>query len=340
MQRLIMQSMFGSKLYGTSTPESDTDIKGIFIPSSRDIIMGKGNQHYSQNTGNNKSKNTAEDFDIEMYSLQNFIALAVKGETIALDMIHTPSDMITDYDYIDPWDFIVENRAKFYTTDMKAYLGYVKKQAAKYGIKGTRMAALRQVWEAIKDFAEFTGVEEDTSYRPRTTIRPTKVIEFKKQLPVNEYCKFSTCPKTGNEFYEVMGSKHQLTIRMSELKDKIRTEWEKYGERARLAEQNEGIDWKAMHHAIRGGMQLSEIYSTGDLKYPLKESDVLMQIKKGELPFKEVSEMLEDIISDVDHLALIASQNGMPNKVDDKFWNNFVHNVYYDHIKEFGGYQK
>lgn len=338
MERLVMQTIFGSKLYGTSTPESDTDIKGIFIPSAKDILMGKGDQHYTRNTGSVHQKNTSDDTDLEMFSLQNFVNLAMKGETIALDMIHT--NCIVEYDFMDPWDFIYENRSKFYTTDMKAYLGYVKKQAAKYGIKGTRMAALRQVWEAIKDFAEFTAVEDDTAYRPRDTIRPTKVIEFKKQLPLNEYCKLSTCPKTGNEFYEVMGSKHQLTIRMSELKQKIQTEWEKYGERARLAEKNEGIDWKALHHAIRGGFQLSEIYSTGDLEYPLKERELLLTIKKGEMPFKEVSELLEDLISDVDRLSFEAGKNGMSNKVDQKFWNDFVHNVYYDHVKDFGGYQK
>lgn len=332
MERLVMQTLFGSKLYGTSTPESDTDIKGIYIPSTKDILMGNGNLHYTRNTGSVHQKNSAEDTDLEMFSLQNFVKLAIKGETIALDMIHT--NCIVDYDFMEPWDFIHQNRAKFYTTDMKAYLGYVKKQAAKYGIKGTRMAALRQVWDAIKDLNIVKG---NPGYRGFLAV---KVEEIRDQLPINDYCKFSVCPKTGAEFYEVMGSKHQLTIKMSELKQKIQTEWEKYGERARLAEKNEGIDWKALHHAVRGGFQLSEIYSTGDLQYPLKDRELLLTIKKGEMPFKEVSQLLEDLISDVDRLSVEAAKNGMPNKVDQKFWDDFVHNVYYDHVKEFGGYQK
>ena len=279
-----------------------------------------------------------------MFSLSYFIKLATKGETIALDMIHTPSNLIIDYDFIEPWDFIVKNRSKFYTTDMKAYLGYVKKQAAKYGIKGTRMAALRQVWDAIKDLEESYYItptqaltEVDFTVRPHINCkRHYTVNKYRDQLPINDFCKFSICEKTGNKFYEIMGSKHQLTIKMSELKYKVQTEWNKYGERARLAELNQGIDWKAMHHAIRGGLQLKEIYSTGDLQYPLVDAEELVKIKKGEISFKTVSEFLEDIISDVDKLSVEASKNGMPSKVDSKFWDDFVFEVYHDHIMEFG----
>ena len=309
------------------------DIKGLYIPEARSLVLGNAKEFYTQNTSNHNQKNTAGDTDLEMFSLSYFIKLATKGETIALDMIHTPSNLIIDYDFIEPWDFIVKNRSKYYTTDMKAYLGYVKKQAAKYGIKGTRMAALRQVWDAIKGLPEYEDVPGALG---AAHLHYFKVADYRTRLPINDFCKFAICEKTGNEFYEIMGSKHQLTIKMSELKYKVQAEWNKYGERARLAELNQGIDWKAMHHAIRGGLQLKEIYSTGDLQYPLVDAEELVKIKKGEISFKTVSEFLEDIISDVDKLSVEASKNGMPSKVDSKFWDDFVFEVYHDHIMEFG----
>ncbi|AZU98562.1 hypothetical protein [Acinetobacter phage AbTZA1] len=335
-ERLVMKSLFGSKLYGTSTPESDLDIKGIYIPDAKQLILGNATTHYSRNTGTHTTKNTADDVDEEMYSLQYFIELAIKGETIALDMLHTPKELITELGDSEVWSFIRQNRYRFYTTDMKAYLGYVKKQAAKYGIKGTRMAALRQVNDAIKDLPEYHIVDiMDVTIEPSKHIsrrRDYKVSQFVHKLPINEYCKIETDPKTGATFYNVMGVKHQLTIKMSELKQKIAKEWEKYGERARQAELNNGIDWKAMHHAIRGGLQLQEIYDTGDLEYPLKDAELLLKIKKGELSFKEVSTILEDVIADVDALSIQAAKNGMPQKVDRSFWDNFVYNVYSAHI--------
>lgn len=322
--KLIMKSEFGSKLYGTATPDSDIDYKGIFIPDARSLVLGNTIEQYTNNTASHNVKNTSDDIDEEFYSLKYFLNLAIKGETIALDMIHTPVANIVELPQPEIWEFIHQNRSKFYTTDMKAYLGYVKKQASKYGIKGTRMAALRQVHEAIKDLPDIDIRDTKNAFIPYM-LRVKDVLD---KLPINDYCKISTCPKTGNEFYDVMGVKHQTTIKLSELKQKVETEWNKYGERARLAEKNEGVDWKAMHHAIRGGMQLLEIYQTGDLKYPLKDKQFLVDIKQGKIDFKYVSECLESLIADVDLEAQIASKNGMPAKVDQTFWNDFLYEVY------------
>ena len=37
----IVKLVFGSRLYGTSTPESDKDFKGVFLPSREEILLGK-----------------------------------------------------------------------------------------------------------------------------------------------------------------------------------------------------------------------------------------------------------------------------------------------------------
>ncbi|AFL47447.1 nucleotidyltransferase [Acinetobacter phage ZZ1] len=325
--RLIMKTVFGSALYGTQTPESDTDIKGIFIPGARDLILGNPVEHYLNNTAGDNVKNTANDVDEEMYSLKQFIAMAVKGETIALDMLHSNTQHIIDYDYMEPWDFIYNNRHRFYTTDMKAYLGYVKKQASKYGIKGTRMAALREVWEIVSK--EEVGYDRPSPYGWKS-FTLDRVID---KLPQNEYCFTVTNEDTGQVFYEVLGAKHQLTVSLASFVSAIKKQWEKYGARARQAELNQGVDWKSMHHAIRGGFQLQEIYKTGDLQYPLKDAKLLLDIKLGKLSFKEVSEILEDTISDVDRLAIEASKNGMPAEVDTKFWDKFIEDVYLEQIK-------
>lgn len=329
---VVMLTKFGSHLYGTSTPESDIDLKGIYIPKKINIIMPDSKQHFTMNTNNSHSKNTKDDMDIEMFSLYYFLQMAIKGETVALDMLHSPRDMhITDNEYLNVWEYIQLNKELFYTIDMKAYLGYVKKQAAKYGIKGTRLAALRTVMYAVK-YIEVSKQEEHKLKELRglneLITNSVKLHEVKNNLPINEYCKFTECSKTGSEFYEVMGSKHQLTITLNEFKTKITKEWEKYGERARLAEKNEGVDWKAMHHAIRGGMQLKEIYSTNNLIYPLKEADTLLKIKKGEIDFKDVSTLLEEIVSDVETLSKNLEEKGMRHKVDQSFWNNFCYTIY------------
>ena len=75
--QLIVKTVFGSHLYGTDTPESDKDFKGIFMPSKKEIFLGKIPKSISESTKKgSESKNTAEDIDTEIYSLQYFIELA------------------------------------------------------------------------------------------------------------------------------------------------------------------------------------------------------------------------------------------------------------------------
>lgn len=342
MNTLVMKSIFGSKLYGTDTPESDLDYKGVYIPSAKSLILGNVIDHYSKNTSNSDVKNTSDDIDEEMFSLKYFIEMAIKGETIALDMIHTPSELIVDYDDIGPWDFIYQNRSKFYTTDMKAYLGYVKKQAAKYGIKGSRLSALRQVKEwasTLPDTKEVNDFEENNKKRVKNVswidgkmCADTLIGDFFSSAPIiNEHTEMTKID--GNDFYKVLSSNYQNTLSVKRFKLSINKMWDGYGERARLAELNQGVDWKSLHHAIRGGLQLKEIYSTGDLQYPLKDRDFLMDVKKGKIPFKHVSESLNDLISEVDGLASEAYKNGMPKQVDKKFWDDFIYNVHLEQIK-------
>ena len=328
--RTVMKGYFGSHLYGTSTPESDVDFKEIFVPHPRDILLGTAMNHTNLNTNNTATKNTKDDVDHELYSLKYFFKLAADGETVALDMIHTPADLIVKSDLPDVWKFIQDNRSRFYTTNMKAYLGYVRKQASKYGVKGSRLAALRGVLEIVNQIPEqWVDYQEDGSAKQRRT----KVEDIKHRLPENEFCEwvFHNHEKTGPQtFYTVLGRKYQTTLSLIELKQSLNKLDAEYGERARKAEANEGIDWKALSHAYRAGYQLMEIYQTGDLVFPLREASIIKLIKAGELPFKEVQELLEDTVDLVEVLAIQAAKNGMPDKVDMKFWDKFVEEVYLD----------
>ncbi|QHR70712.1 thioredoxin [Escherichia phage dhabil] len=328
--RTVMKGYFGSHLYGTSTPESDVDFKEIFVPHPRDILLGTAMNHTNLNTNNTASKNTKDDVDHELYSLKYFFKLAAEGETVALDMLHTPPEMVVKSDLPDVWKFIQDNRSRFYTTNMKAYLGYVRKQASKYGVKGSRLAALRGVLAIVNQIPEqWVDYQEDGS----TKQRRTKVEDIKHRLPENEFCEwvFHNHEKTGPQtFYTVLGRKYQTTLSLIELKQSLNKLDAEYGERARKAEANEGIDWKALSHAYRAGYQLKEIYQTGDLVYPLKNASIIKAIKAGDMPFKVVQGLLENIVDEVEVLAVQAHKNGIPEKVDMKFWDKFVEEVYLD----------
>jgi predicted nucleotidyltransferase len=65
--RILCKIIAGSHLFGTNTPKSDLDYKGVFIPSADDILMNTY-KHTDVSSTNDKygSKNTSEDIDLEM----------------------------------------------------------------------------------------------------------------------------------------------------------------------------------------------------------------------------------------------------------------------------------
>lgn len=318
--KTIMKGYFGSHLYGTSTPESDVDFKEIYVPHARDILTGNVKEHMSKNTNNTSSKNTKDDVDHELYSLKYFFKLAADGETVALDMLHTPQSLVVKSDLPDVWKYIQDNRSRFYTTNMKSYLGYVRKQASKYGVKGSRLAVLRQALKRSNEWGQY--------FDNGAVIR---LSHMKNVLPVGEFASWveTENEKTGKQtFYNLLDRKFQDTLTNKEFNAILVKLEENYGERARKAEANEGIDWKALSHACRGGLQLLEIYKTGDLVYPLQDAPFILDVKLGKHTFKTVQEFLEDIVDQVEHASEQATKNGMQQKVDMSFWDDFLEQVY------------
>jgi len=55
-----------------------------------------------------------------------------------------------------------------------------------------------------------------------------------------------------------------------------------YGQRALQAERSEGIDWKALSHAVRVGREALELLHTGKITLPLPYAAEILAIKQGE----------------------------------------------------------
>jgi len=88
---IILECISGSKAYGLDTPQSDTDIRGVFIlPQER--IYGL---NYVEQVADKKN-------DIVYYELGRFIHLLVKNNPNILELLATPEDKIlTKHPIID-----------------------------------------------------------------------------------------------------------------------------------------------------------------------------------------------------------------------------------------------
>jgi len=301
--RIIVKMKFGAHLYGTATSDSDLDYKGIFLPTKEQLLLGCVPKSHNYSTGKDYSRNTKNDVDTELYSLHYFIKLACAGQTVAMDMLHAPDSMILEKSKI--WEEIVKNKQKFYTKNLKSFIDYARRQASKYGIKGSRINAALQVLEILK--------KEDPS---------KKMKEVWSRLPRIEHCYDVAPDPNGMRQYQVCGKSFQESAAIGYVLPIIEKFYDDYGRRAKLAAENRNIDWKAVSHALRAAFQTKEILTESTINFPLRNADFLRKVKQGKLDYlSEVGPLLETLMEEVESLSLTSS---LPEAVDRKFWDNYI----------------
>lgn len=303
---ILVKMRFGSHLYGTATPDSDTDYKGVFMPSKRDILLGSIVKSDSFTTGNDKSRNTAEDVDTELYSLHYFIKLAKEGQTVALDMLHAPDEMLI---HTSPtWRAIVRERHRFYTCKLNSFITYARRQASKYGIKGSRLHDASRVLQLLQ------GCDPEA-----------KMQTIWQELPRTEHCTDLADNPAKIRQYQICGKTVQETSRIGYVIPMVEKFINDYGHRARLAARNENIDWKAISHALRAGYQIKELFTCGRITFPLPMAEYLTAVKLGKLDYRiEVAPKLEALMDEVEKSALTC---GLPEEPDHLFWDDFLCNT-------------
>jgi hypothetical protein len=300
---LIVKMKFGAHLYGTHTDDSDVDYKGVFLPAKEEILLNKIPKCRYFSTGNALGKNSPGDVDEEIYSLHYFLKLACQGQTVAIDMLHAPEEMLIQNSHI--WRAIIDQRQRFYTKSLNTFVVYARRQASKYGIKGSRLNAAAKLLDLLKS--------SDPDIRLR---------EIWDRLPRDEHCHDIGVDPNGLRQYQVCGKIFQESCAVGYVLPIMRKFYDDYGERAKLAAENKNIDWKAISHALRAAIQIKEIIRYGTIRYPLRDAPYLLDVKSGRLNYaQEVAPILEAVMDEVEELV---NQSNLPEAVDVSYWDDFI----------------
>ena len=327
----LVRMLFGSHVYGCNTPTSDTDYKGVFIPNMDDVLLGRQPKtSVVKSTGEQNSKNTAEDVDDEMFTLHGFLRMVAEGQVVALDMLFTPDEFIIEQ--IPLWkDLQIFAKENLLSKNTTAYIGYCRKQAAKYGIKGSRVADVRALLDLLSTF-------EDKSaklFEHYETIEKFCVDKEFTQIITNEVETRNiggggTKNIFADKLLECCQRKAPMTIKVKDAIEIYQKVFDNYGARAKMAEENEGVDWKAMHHALRCCYEAVELLDTGRITFPLKNKDYLLEVKQGKLEYPVVAEHLENMMEEVERAK---ERSQLPDEPNWKALDNYVISTYTKQIK-------
>jgi RNA repair pathway DNA polymerase beta family len=316
---LIVEMRFGSHLYGTDTPESDVDVKGVYLPEARDILL----QRVPPSVTASRDKGAGErnrpgDVDREYYSLQRYLGLLAAGQTVAIDMLFAPETAMTRPP--SPlWREIQDNAHRFVSRRASAFVRYCRQQANKYGIKGSRVAAARSALALI------TAAEEKHGTVARLGTLDSALLRF---VAETQHVALVDAELRGGAVvrqFEVCGRKIPLTASIKTAREVVQRLVAAYGQRTRQAEKNEGVDWKALSHAVRVGREAVELFGTGRIVFPLPYADHLTRIKRGALRYAVVADEIEQLL---DAVAAAAARSSLPEVPDEAAMNELVLRAY------------
>lgn len=317
--RKIVSIRFGSHLYGTSTPSSDLDLKSVYVPCSRDILLGrvKGSIATKRPKAEGE-KNYAGEIDEESYSLQRYLGLLAEGQTVATDVLFAPDWSMTETPAPE-WREIVANRSRLITNKSAAIVGYCKQQANKYGIKGSRVAAARKALALLNDGVDRFGSVAKLREMAEWIEATVKDTEHMAIVPVDQISGASL------NHWEICGRKLSYSASIKNGRDVIANLVAEYGSRALQAESQQRVDWKALSHAVRVANQATELLTTGFVTFPLPNAAHILAIKRGDLPYQSVAEEIELGLTMIEEAS---AKSILQDEPDFKWIDDFVADVY------------
>ena len=260
---LIFECIVGSRLYGTSTENSDTDYRGV-CNTPLNVVLDLF-QGFEQKDGGFAEK------DRTIYDLGKFIRLCADSNPNIIEMLFIPSShtlMSTPL-----WEKLIENKDLFLS------------KKAKYTFSGYAMSQLND----IKNHRQWF-------------INPPKEKPTRKMFGLTDSPKVSGegIQTISNIKFEYLRADVADELRRELEYREEKRKWDNYvswrdnrnPERRRL-EELYGYDVKHASHLFRLMTEGKELLLNGNITFPLPNCEEIRAIKNGKYQYDEVIAMSE-----------------------------------------------
>lgn len=271
MSKLIFKTLYGSRLFGVSTKDSDFDYKGIFVEDLSELLEKKNEVRQFEIPASATSKK----IETELFSLNYYMKLLSNGQVIPMDMLFTPKEYWTDSSEV--WEKIRAVKQELVSSRVGPFVGYARGQAMKYGLKGNKIVTIEKALKLVSmnysfnDIcAELDGMEGVVFETERTSNRNIRHIRI--------------CGKSFGETTDRV----LWTVPLQKLRDS-------FGKRAEEAVN--GIDLKAQYQTVRICCEAIELLTTGEITFPRPEADTLIKIRGNEFTPIQLEEMIESLFA-------------------------------------------
>jgi len=320
--RVVYLTKSGSRLYGTDTPESDTDYKGIFVPPKMSVLMKNDIDHYTRDTNNTNEKNGADDVDFQLHSIYKFMDLLKKSETGAVDMLFSMfrEDTIV-YQDEEFTKILKENLPLILNSQMKAFIGYALGQTKKFGIKGDRYNDLIDFVKGMETYSKHIKDEKLSKYFDDlgTVInaRDYKYIKIVMAPGPRGSGDYKDIP-----YVSVLGKLFSQDVTFGYFLERISLLESQFGNRTKtISNTKTKTDYKALSHALRISLEVEELLKTSFIKFPLHNASYLRAVKQGEVDVEVVVNQIEETLGNVD---ILLENSTLPKETNSEFTERVI----------------
>jgi uncharacterized protein len=288
----ILLIQVGSHLYGTNTPTSDLDFSGLFIAPERYYLgLDKIEEiDLSVVSKLESGKNDSDAVDIKLYELRKYMKLAMENNPNIIEQLFAPDEKI---EYVNEFGReILNHRHLFPWRGLKQkFCGYAFSQKHKMTIKTDNYTNLHL----------FSAWLDENMRNPREETCSTPDDIFANQL----LAELRTKNVAGVKFHEhhaLVGDINiSLTDKLSKVNAKVKERLSKVGNREELYTKY-GYDTKFGMHLVRLMLEGRELLSTGNLEYPLKDREMLLDIRNGGWAREDIISYSEELEKEIESL--------------------------------------
>ena len=307
-ESLLVETVYGSRLFGTALATSDVDLKRVFLTDMRGLVFN------NISTRNTTDIRQGVKFETEEHHVSALCRMIKQGQTLTASLLFTPESMVT---HTTPaWNELVANRHRLISKNLGPYVGYARSQASKYALKGERLRTLedfvielKRVLEAEDDIGHRINVDKEGRLH-------TKQFDILQRNFGNRPGVRLWTETTANQdihHIEVCGKSFGETTPVKLWLGPLQAMLKQYGRRAQQAREDNGQDLKAMYHSVRLCGEMNEILRTGHLTYPRPEAPLLLDIRNGKLTNEEVGVLIDQAVAEGDRLMAISTLRDKPD---------------------------
>jgi len=279
---LIFETVTGSHLYGTSTPDSDVDLRGICIPP-REVMLNPFQGFEQKDSG-------FEEEDRVIYGLEKFVKLCADANPNIIELLFAPKDS---------WKFI-DLRGK---TLLRNYTLFLSKKI-KHTFTGYAFSQLNDIKRHRQWFLD----------PPKQ--KPSRKEYGLGETPIVSGDSLSALSNRLDLLKEDVRDeiKRELSYREAKIRWDNYWSWKVNRNPKRMQmEEKFGYDTKHAMHLVRLMIEGKNLLLDGYLEFPLEDSAWLIAIRNGEYTYEQILDLATNMEADFD---LWYEKSFLPNGPD------------------------